>query len=192
MIDCNAALGSEVLCGPYYQPLGKFTGKGPTIEEKERAVNVHRKAADFARQANLQLRLECLNRLGSLLPEHARRCRRPRKRVNHPNLGIMYDSFHANVEEKDPVGCITKNIQSIRHVHVSENDRGTPGKGHVPFKKIFKALRAGGYDQWLTIEAFGTSLPELAATTCVWRELSAIPQECYEFDFNRSGKADTA
>ena len=32
VIDCNAALGSEVLCGPYYQPLGAkfFTGKGPT------------------------------------------------------------------------------------------------------------------------------------------------------------------
>jgi D-psicose/D-tagatose/L-ribulose 3-epimerase len=64
-------------------------------------------------------------------------------------------------------------------VHVSENDRGTPGKGHVPFGDIFKALRQGGYDQWLTIEAFGRSLPELAATTCVWRDLSASAEECY-------------
>ena len=144
VIDCNAALGSEVLCGPYYQPLGKFTGKGPTMEEKERAVDVHRKAADFARQANLQLALECLNRFECYFLNTLDDAAAHAKRVNHPNLGIMYDSFHANVEEKDPVGCITKNIQSIRHVHVSENDRGTPGKGHVPFKKIFKALRAGG------------------------------------------------
>ena len=54
--------------------------------------------------------------------------------------------------------------------------------GHS-FKRIFKTLRAGGYDQWLTIEAFGTSLPELAATTCVWRELSASPEECYQFGY---------
>ena len=52
--------------------------------------------------------------------------------------------------------------------------------------KIFKALRAGGYDRWLTIEAFGTSLPELAATTCVWRELSASPEECYSSATRRS------
>ncbi|MBP8910504.1 MAG: sugar phosphate isomerase/epimerase, partial [Phycisphaerae bacterium] len=88
-----------------------------------------------------------------------------------------------NIEEKDPVGCIARNIGSIRHVHISENDRGTPGKGHVPFKQIIKTLRSGGYNGWLTIEAFGTSLPELAATTCVWRDLSASPEECYQVGF---------
>ena len=183
VIDCNAALGSEVLCGPYYQPLGKFSGKGPTQQEKDWAAEVHRTAADFAKEVNLQLALECLNRFECYFLNTLDDATAHAKRVNHPNLGIMYDSFHANIEEKDPVGCITRNIGAIKHVHVSENDRGTPGKGHVPFKEIFKALRAGGYDQWLTIEAFGTSLPELAATTCVWRELSASPEECYQFGF---------
>jgi len=182
-IDCNAALGSEVLCGPYYQPLGKFSGKGPTQQEKDWAAEVHRTAADFAKQVNLQLALECLNRFECYFLNTLDDAAAHAQRVNHPNLGIMYDSFHANIEEKDPVGCITRNIGAIKHVHVSENDRGTPGKGHVPFKKIFNALRAGGYDQWLTIEAFGTSLPELAATTCVWRELSVSPEECYEFGY---------
>ena len=183
VIDCNAALGSEVLCGPYYQPLGKFTGVGPTQEEKTRAAEVHRTIADYAQKAGVVLAVECLNRfecyfLNTLADgvEHV-------KRVNHPNFGVMYDSFHANIEEKDPVGCITKGIKMIRHVHVSENDRGTPGKGHVPFQRIFQALRAGGYDRWVTIEAFGTSLPELAATTCVWRELSASPEECYQVGY---------
>ena len=185
--------GSEVLCGPYYQPLGKFTGKGPTMEEKERAVEVHRKAADLARQATCNWpSLECLNRFECYFLNTLDDAAAHAKRVNHPNLGIMYDSFHANVEEKDPVGCMTKNIQSIRHVHVSENDRRTPGKGHVPFKKIFKALRAGGYDQWLTIEAFGTSLPELAATTCVWRELCpTVRRSAMNSASKRSGKAGT-
>jgi len=62
VIDCNAALGSEVLAGPFYQPLGKFSGKGPTAEEKQRAAEVHRQVADYAKQANLQLAVECLNR----------------------------------------------------------------------------------------------------------------------------------
>ncbi len=184
-IDCNAALGSEVLCGPMYHPLGGkfFTGKGATQEEKERAAEVYRKAGDFAKQANLQLAIECLNRFECYFLNTLDDGAAVVKRANHPNVGIMYDSFHANVEEKDPVGCIKKNIQSIRHVHISENDRGTPGKGHVPFKKIIKTLRAAGYNEWLTIEAFGASLPELAATTCVWRDLSASPEECYEFGF---------
>lgn len=183
VIDCNAALGSEVLAGPFYQPLGKFSGKGPTQEEKRRAADVHRQVADCAKQADLQLAVECLNRFECYFLNTVDDAAAYAKQVNHPNFGVMYDSFHANIEEKDPVGCITRNLGVIRHVHVSENDRGTPGKGHVPFGEIFKALRAGGYDQWLTIEAFGTSLPELAATTCVWRELSASPEECYQFGY---------
>ena len=184
-VDCNAALGAEVLCGPYYHPLGSkfFTGKGPTPEEKERAAGVHRQIADYAQKVGVVLAIECLNRFECYFLNTIADGAAYTQQVKHPNFGVMYDSFHANVEEKDPVGCIKKNIKAIRHVHVSENDRGTPGKGHVPFKKIFKTLRAGGYDRWLTIEAFGTSLPELAATTCVWRELSASPEECYQFGF---------
>ena len=58
----------------------------------------------------------------------------------------------------------------INHVHISENDRGTPGKGHVPLAPTFAALKEGGYDGWLTIEAFGRALPALAAATRVWRD----------------------
>ena len=179
VIDCCEALGAEVLCGPFYQPLGTFTGQPPTAEEKQRGAEVHRQVADYAQKAGVVLALECLNRFECYFLNTMDDGAAYAKQVGHPNLGVMYDSFHANIEEKDPIGCITKNLDMIRHVHVSENDRGTPGKGHIAFDKIFKALRGGGYDQWVTIEAFGTSLPELAATTCVWRDLSASPEECY-------------
>ena len=179
VIDCCEALGAEVLCGPFYQPLGTFTGQPPTAEEKQRGAEVHQQVADYAQKAGVVLAVECLNRFECYFLNTMDDGAAYAKQVGHPSFGVMYDSFHANIEEKDPIGCITKNLDMIRHVHVSENDRGTPGKGHIAFDKIFKALRGGGYDQWVTIEAFGTSLPELAATTCVWRDLSASPEECY-------------
>ena len=61
--------------------------------------------------------------------------------------------------------------------------RGAPGSGHVPWDATFRALRRGGYDAWLTIEAFGRTLPELAATTCVWRDFSASNEEVYQLGF---------
>jgi len=106
------------------------------------------------------------------------------RRIDHPNLGVMYDTFHGNIEENDPVGCITENIDVLRHVHISASNRGTPGKGSIPWQKTFNALKTGGYDNWMTIEAFGTSMPdELAATTKVWRKLSASAEEVYEFGY---------
>ena len=45
----------------------------------------------------------------------------------------------------------------INHIHLSENDRGIVGRGHVPWRETFRAIRATGYDGWLTVEAFGQS-----------------------------------
>lgn len=179
VIDYAAALGAEILAGPFYQPLGVFTGQPPSNEEKKRAAQVHRQVADYAERVNIRLAVEALNRFECYFLNTIKDAADYARQVNHPNFGIMYDAFHANIEEKDPVGCISEHVDLIRHVHVSENDRGTPGKGHVPFAQIFKMLRRGGYDGWLTIEAFGRDMPELAATTRIWRDVSASQQECY-------------
>ncbi|MEM9851729.1 MAG: TIM barrel protein, partial [Pseudomonadota bacterium] len=91
----------------------------------------------------------------------------------------LYDTFHSNIEERDPVGSIGATAAAIAHVHISENDRGTPGRGHVDFAATFAALHAAGYDGWLTIEAFGQALPDLAAATKVWRPLYGSEEEVY-------------
>jgi D-psicose/D-tagatose/L-ribulose 3-epimerase len=93
----------------------------------------------------------------------------------------MYDTFHANIEEKDAVGCIDTVFATgkLNHVHISENDRGTPGTGHAPCREAINKLKAIGYDKWLTIEAFGGSLPDLAAATRVWRDFFKSPEDVY-------------
>src|SRR5262249_55111253 len=101
------------------------------------------------------------------------------KRVNHPNFRMMYDTFHANIEEKNVSDAISAVADSIVHVHISENDRGTPGTGHAHWDEIFRALRKARYDGWLVIEAFGRALPALAAATRVWRDLFPSAEEVY-------------
>jgi D-psicose/D-tagatose/L-ribulose 3-epimerase len=179
-IECSAALGSEVLAGPFHQPLGIFSGVGPTADEKDRAAEVHREAAEFAAAADLVLALEPLNRFECYFLNTMADAKAYVEQVGHPSFGALYDTFHANIEETDPVGVIAQTAGVIRHVHVSENDRGVPGKGHVPWLATFKALRGAGYDGWLTIEAFGKALPALAAATKIWRDLHASPEEVYE------------
>ena len=83
-----------------------------------------------------------------------------------------YDTFHANIEEKDPVAAIIASGKKINHFHCSENDRGICGTGHVPWKESFAALHEIGYDQWLTIESFLPAIKELAAAAAIWRELA--------------------
>jgi D-psicose/D-tagatose/L-ribulose 3-epimerase len=91
----------------------------------------------------------------------------------------MFDTFHANIEEKHPAESLRKHIKSVGHVHISENDRGTPGTGHAQIRESIAVLKQEGYTGWLTIEAFGRALPELAAATRVWRDLFPAPEEVY-------------
>jgi D-psicose/D-tagatose/L-ribulose 3-epimerase len=183
VLDCGAELGAELLMGPFYQPLGHFTGLPPTGDEKQRAAEVHRAAAKYAAERGMRMSVEFLNRFEchflNTLADAAEQVRL----VGQPNFGATFDTFHANIEEKDPVKAVAENIDAITHVHVCSNDRGTPGKGHIPFEAIFGALKAGGYDGWYTIEAFGGAIPALAKATCVWRDFFPNPEEVYTEGF---------
>ncbi|MFN4260291.1 MAG: sugar phosphate isomerase/epimerase family protein [Gemmataceae bacterium] len=182
-IDMNAILGSEVLCGPYHSPLAVFSGTGPSDDEKQRAADVLRPAADYAQQAKVKLAIEYLNRFECYFLTTAADARALVQRVGHPNFRSMYDTFHANIEEKNIRQTIKDFADSFIHVHISENDRGTPGTGHVHWDETFQTLRDIQYDNWLVIEAFGRALPALAAATRVWRDLFPNAEEVYTEGF---------
>lgn len=188
-IDNTQALGGTVLAGPIHQALGHFTGDGRTPEEWERAVEVMRSCADHAAAAGVALSVEPLNRFECYFLNTINDAADFVQRVGKSNVGLLYDTFHANIEEKYPVGALRQNMRSINHVHISANDRGTPGKDHIPWAETFAVLKENGYDGWLTIEAFGRALPDLAAATRVWRDFFPNREEVYTFgyDFIRTG-----
>jgi D-psicose/D-tagatose/L-ribulose 3-epimerase len=181
VLECAHQAGVQTLCGPYYQVLGQFTGRYPTETELDHAAEVHRAIAPVAQAAGVKCAIEALNRFESHLLNTMEQAASYVKRVNHPNFGTMYDTFHANIEEKDAVGCIATvhATGKLNHVHISENDRGTPGTGHAPCREAIRKLVSLGYDGWLTIEAFGGALPDLAAATRVWRDFFSSPEEVY-------------
>lgn len=181
VLECAHNAGVQTLCGPYYQVLGQFTGRFPTETELDHAAEVHRTIAPVAQAAGVKCAIEALNRFESHLLNTMEQAASYVKRVDHPNFGTMYDTFHANIEEKKPIDCIDTVFATgkLNHVHISENDRGTPGRGHAPCREAIKKLVSIGYDGWLTIEAFGGALPDLAAATRVWRDFFSSPEEVY-------------
>jgi D-psicose/D-tagatose/L-ribulose 3-epimerase len=179
VVDCTQALGADLLCGPFYQPVGLFTGTGPSAEEKQRAAEHARASAEHAAKAGVTLAVEFLNRFEAYflttmdgVAEHV-------KAVGMPNFRAMFDTFHANIEEADAAASIRAHRSIITHVHISENNRGVPGRGHNDWKGIFSALKSTGYDNWLTIEAFGRVLPAFAAATRIWRDIFESPEALY-------------
>jgi D-psicose/D-tagatose/L-ribulose 3-epimerase len=182
-IDCCAAIGAPILAGPMHSELGFFSGNPATAAERKRGLAFHRRAGDYAAKKNVRFALEALNRFECYFLNTMEQLSDYLDDVDHPAVKAMYDTFHSNIEEKDPVGAIKAIRKHMIHVHISENDRGTPGKGHVPWAATYKALRAAKYDGWLTIEAFGRAMPAVAAATRVWRDFFPNREEVYKFGY---------
>jgi len=165
-------LGAETLAGPIYSPVGRLVGRGPTEAERRGAIEGLRAVGEAAAGAGVTVAVEPLNRFETYFLNDQRTAGRLVDAVGSPAVGVLYDTFHANIEEKDPVGAIRELGPRIRHVHLSANDRATPGEDHIDWGGTFAALEAVGYDGWLTIESFGQWLPDLAAATCIWRAMA--------------------
>jgi D-psicose/D-tagatose/L-ribulose 3-epimerase len=171
-IDCTHALGATIICGPIHSAFATFTRRAPEADEYHRSAEVLRAAGEYAAQAGITLAPEALNRFECYLCNTMAQLAELINMVDHPNVRAMFDTHHANMEEKKFSSAIKTIAPVLAHVHISENDRGTPGDGHIQFDEVFATLAAINYRGWLTIEAFTRSDPDFANAINVWREYS--------------------
>ncbi len=170
-VDCCAAAGCEVMAGPFHSALGVFSGKGPTEDEWKWGVEGMREVAEHAQQSGVKLGVEYLNRFECYFLNTAADGARFVREVNNPACGMMYDTFHSHIEEKNIREAVRALQDCLVHVHVSENDRSTPGQGNVRWDENFDTLREIGYDGTMVVEAFGLALEKLIPATKIWRRM---------------------
>ena len=188
-IDCAQALGADVLCGPLHSAFKEFSGRGPTDDEVQRSADVLRQAAEYAATAGVLLAPEALNRFECYLVNTAQQMRDLCERVDHPSLRAHYDTHHMHLEEHDAAAAVKLCAPVLGHVHLSENNRGVPGRGQVDWRGSFAALKEVGYDGWCVIEAFSRLDPDFAAAIHVWRDYFVDPKDvCVDgLKFARAG-----
>ncbi|WP_108658436.1 sugar phosphate isomerase/epimerase family protein [Acuticoccus kandeliae] len=170
IVACATALGAESIGGPFHAAFGVFDRAPPSAEDRERGVAAHRAMAESLPDGMI-LSLEPLNRFECAFLNTAADSVAYAEAVAHPAFRLMPDTFHMNIEERDPPAAMAHYAPYAGIVHVSENDRGIPGRGHIDFAAHFAALKGEGWDGTIVVEAFGATLPELAAATRVWRPL---------------------
>lgn len=171
VLDCGAEFGCETLVGPYHSAIGVFSGSFPTETEFQHGVETMKIVAQAAADRKIQLGVEYLNRFEIYLLTTAAQAARFVKAVDHPSCKMMFDTFHANIEEKSQAAAFNSAVDHICHIHISENDRGIPGTGQVHWDEFWTAVKSSNYSGYLTIEAFGSALPNIAAATKIWRDI---------------------
>jgi D-psicose/D-tagatose/L-ribulose 3-epimerase len=172
-IDRAHAMRAKIIAGPFHSAHTVFSREAPQENEYGWSAEILHAAGDHAVQAGIILTLEAVNRFECYLCNTMAQLAKLVKLTDHPHVKAMYDTHHANIEEKKIREAIVEISPLLAHVHISENDRGTPGDGHVHWNETFAALKAIGYKGWLTIEAFSRNDPNFANAIGVWREYSA-------------------
>jgi D-psicose/D-tagatose/L-ribulose 3-epimerase len=177
--DClkaTADLGGRVLCGPLYSPVGYFSGQRRTTDEWRRAIEGWQEIAPVAARLGIQVAIEPLNRFETYFLNTVADAANLCDEISSTSVGILVDTFHANIEEKSIGPALLKAGKHLKHIHSCENDRGTPGSGNVNWQEFFSTIKSLHYDGWLVIESFGFSLGGLSAAASIWRDLAPEPE----------------
>jgi D-psicose/D-tagatose/L-ribulose 3-epimerase len=175
IIKAGAEVGAKMIAGPLYSPVGYLPGRRRNADEWKWAVDCYQSLGPVLSEYKMSIAIEPLNRFETYFLNTAADAVKLCDEINHPNVGILFDTFHANIEEKD-IGQAYRTVgRHLKHVHTCENDRGIPGSGHVEWPSVFAALRDLKYHGYLTIESFGFAIGEISAAAAIWRDLAASP-----------------
>lgn len=173
-LEAAAVIGSKAISGPIYAPTG-VTGVIGDAERRERIARVadHLQPVLFAAErTGVGIAIEPLNRFETSLFNTVEQTMSLLDAVAHPSLGLLLDTFHMNIEERDPAAAIRLAGDRLIHFHACGNDRGAPGPGALPWPAIRDALRDTGYSGALVIESFTSANATIAAAAAIWRPLA--------------------
>jgi D-psicose/D-tagatose/L-ribulose 3-epimerase len=175
-VRASAAMGSKIIGGPLFAPIGYLPKHRPTEGEWSWAVEAFRRLEDVLESNDMTLSIEPVNRSETFFLRTAQEAKLLCERIGNRRIGVTVDTFHANIEESSIPAAIRSLGKHLMHVHASENDRGRLGFGHIPFGEIIQTLRQIGYDGYLIIEGFGHNPREKNSPGYLWANVDVTPE----------------
>jgi D-psicose/D-tagatose/L-ribulose 3-epimerase len=176
-VETAAEMGARLMGGPLYGPIGYLPGHRPTEDEWKWGVEIFQSLGDVTERNAIDLSIEPVNRSETFFLRTAAEAKEFCEDIGHPCIGVTLDTFHANIEEKGVPAAIDSLGFHLKHVHMSENDRGVVGTGHVDFAGCMRAFDRIGYDGYLMIEGFGYTETETSAPGTLWADMSVSPDD---------------
>lgn len=168
-IDKVAEMEGDFLGGVLHSVIGTFTRNPCTLDEKVIIKQVFSEVADYAQKHNITIAPEPINRYESYVFTAADEVLDMIESIGKSNLGLHLDTFHMNIEERNFYEPIIQAGNRLKHVHITESDRGMTGEGNVHWDDFFKALGEINYQGPLVLENFSSEITALVGPTSLWR-----------------------
>ncbi|MEJ3745642.1 sugar phosphate isomerase/epimerase family protein [Actinomycetes bacterium KLBMP 9797] len=172
-VDSAAAVGAPCVGGPVYAAVGRTwhmsaAARAACYADFRRALAP---LADYAGERGVSIGVEALNRYETSVVNTVEQVLELIDGLP-PNVGLMIDNYHMNIEEADPCAALTLAGSRIKHVQVSGTNRGAPGADHFDWLRFLAALRGTGYAGSICIESFTAQNEAIATAASIWRPLA--------------------
>jgi len=175
-VETAAEIGAHCIGGPLYAPIGYLPGRRRTPDEWSWAVECIQLLGDLLDSCEITLGIEPVNRSETFFLNTVADANAFCDAIGHSRVGVLIDTFHANIEEKNIADAVRSAGPRLKHLHASENDRGLLGSGHVDFPAVVSVLREIEYDGYLIIEGFGYSDAEKNSLGALWGDINVTPE----------------
>jgi D-psicose/D-tagatose/L-ribulose 3-epimerase len=178
--DCVATaaeLGANMMGGPVYAPIGYLPGRRRNADDWAWAVECLQALGETLAIHAITLALEPVNRSETFFLTTVAEAQALCEAIGNPRIGVLIDTFHANIEEKNISASIHALGPRLKHIHASENDRGVLGTGSIDFAPILRALRETAYDGYLMIEGLGCLPAGKTSPMYMWRRPDETPEQ---------------
>ncbi len=173
LVDMADILGTDIVMGPVYSAVGRAEAvPAPEYKRQWQTVRGHLKTiCAYAEARKKIICLEPLNRFETDFINTVEQGMQMISEVNSPALKLLLDTFHMNIEEKNPAEAIRRAGKCVGHFHASASDRGTPGNDNVDWRGVAQALRDLKYDGAVVIESFTQDVKVIARAAAIWRKI---------------------
>jgi D-psicose/D-tagatose/L-ribulose 3-epimerase len=168
-LDKVADMDGDFLGGVLHSAIAQFTGQPCTKEERLIVQQVFTEVAAYARQRNITIAPEPINRYESYVFTAASEVLEMIDSIGADNIGLHLDTFHMNIEERNFYDPVVNAGSRLKHLHITESDRGMTGEGNVHWDDLFRGLAEINYQGPLVLENFSSQIKELVGPTSLWR-----------------------
>lgn len=172
LFDVMAQLDIHLIGGALYSywPVNFDTANKP--EDWKRSIEGMQTLAPIAKQYDIDMGMEVLNRFESHILNTSEEGIAFVKEVGQDNVKVMLDTFHMNIEETSIADAIRIAGKLLGHFHTGECNRMVPGKGRIPWREIGEALRDIQYDGTVVMEPFVAMGGQVGRDIHIWHDIS--------------------
>lgn len=168
-LDKVAEMKGDFLGGVLHSAIAQFTGQPCTTNERLIVQQVFTEVATYARERNITIAPEPINRYESYVFTATEEVLAMIDTIGTDNIGLHLDTFHMNIEEPNFYDPIVNASDHLKHMHITESDRGMLGEGNVHWDDLFRGLAEINYQGPLVLENFSSEIKELVGPTSLWR-----------------------